>query len=197
MYKPILESPFTNELNSWPHLKDQKFVVQLLKNTILNKCKHLNESSVPISQWPWDILINYNEIVSYLSKTEPSCNVILFVCNKDQDIPSILLQQIPILSYISKTKVTLVQLPKGSLDLLRDAIRDKDIDNGLLLIQCNDKLDSTFLTQIESQMDTNEQASKFPWLDNLQYKPTNIKLLKSTIPLQSKIPKKSQTPHQK
>ncbi|CCD22755.1 Pop3p NDAI_0A06000 [Naumovozyma dairenensis CBS 421] len=200
VYKPLLDSPFIRESNYWPRIKDQKIVTHLLQNSILNKCKHFESSSIPRSEWPWDILFDFNEIISFLSSTDShdkDDSAILFVCNKDQDIPAILLQQIPILCYLSQRKVSLIQLPRGSLQMFQEAITDRAIDNGLLLLRGNSKLDSSFVRQIEYSIEEDTNPLTIPWLESLKYKPSDIKLVKSSMPLQQNKVKKIKTPHRK
>lgn len=181
VYKPILSSPYVNELQNWPHVRDQPFVVELLKTTILNKTKHL--AKVDIKEWPWTIECDYNKIVSLLSQDSPEKkeHLLLFVCNKDTNkhVPAILLQQIPTLCYLSKHSVTMVQLPTGSFEMLRD--HNVPSVNGLLLIHCDEKLDSKFVSAIKERVD---DSRSLPWLDDLlKFKSTNIDLIRTTQPL--------------
>lgn len=39
VYKPILENPFTNEAKLWPHVTDQKLVLELLEEKVLKRWK--------------------------------------------------------------------------------------------------------------------------------------------------------------
>ncbi|CCF56255.1 hypothetical protein KAFR_0A08210 [Kazachstania africana CBS 2517] len=184
VYRPILQSPFVNEEHQWPLVKDQAFVLEVLKTSILSKCQHLQE--VPMPEWPWSMLVEYNDIVGYLSGKEDddALDVLLFVCNKEPDVPGVMLQQIPLLSYMSSHRVTIVQLPKGSLPIINRLV---ELPYGMLLLKCDSKLDPSFQRQIESQVSPVEGG--FPWLDNLKYSATKVKLIKTT----AAIPQKNKT----
>lgn len=181
VYKPILSSPYVNDLNNWPHVNEQSVVVELLKSTILNKCAHLTD--VPMGKWPWSIEIDYNNIVSLLSSSPPSIEqrrkFLLFACNKDSKYVSpLLLQQIPTLCYLSHHEIYLIQLPTGSFDMIRK--HGINLQHGLLLLHINDQLDPKFVSAIQDRV----QAVSLPWLDDLnQYKCTQLDLLSTTQPL--------------
>lgn len=179
VYKPVLESPFTNETHLWPRVEEQQFVMHLLENTLLTKCKLLK--GTPRIEWPWDILTEFNDIVSYLSQKDGSKkeDVLLFVCNKDPGIASVLLQQLPLLSYMSIHEVTLVQLPKGSHSTIEDYL---PLPDGMLLVRCNDRINDKFLKQIKTKVD----ELQFPWLHNVKYQTTDVKVLKTSMPIGKK-----------
>lgn len=179
VYKPILSSPYVNDSHNWPHVNEQSFVVELLKSTILSKCIHL--SNVNMKDWPWTIEVDYNKIVSLLSSSDslaPS-RFFLFACNKDSKyIPSIILQQIPALCYLSPHEVTLIQLPAGSFEMIRN--HGLNIQHGLLLLYVDDQLDEKFVSAIKERVQNVSQ----PWLDDLsRYRSTQLDLLKTTQPL--------------
>ncbi len=178
-YKPILSSPYVNDLGQWPHVNEQSVVVELLKSTILNKCVHL--TNVEMSQWPWSLEIDYNKIVSLLSEKTPATplHMFLFVCNKDTKfVPSILLQQIPTLAYLCPHDVTLVQLPTGSFEMIRNS--GINLQNGLLLLHINDQIDPKFVSAIKERV----QPTTQPWLDDLnEYRSTQLDLLTTTQPI--------------
>lgn len=182
VYKPILSSPYVNDSHNWPHVNEQSFVVELFKSTILNKCVHL--TNVDMKHWPWTIEIDYNKIISLLSPHDdniasPLRNFFLFVCNKDTKyIPSIMLQHIPTLCYLSPHDVTLIQLPTGSFEMIRN--HGINIQHGLLLLYINDQVDHKFVSAIKERV----QSVSLPWLDDLnRYRSTNLDLLKTTQPL--------------
>ncbi|EDO17964.1 hypothetical protein Kpol_1054p10 [Vanderwaltozyma polyspora DSM 70294] len=178
VYRPILDNPYTNEGKLWPIVEDQHIVWELLQSTILSKCKNLTIDD----EWPWDISYSFNDIVSILSGTDESNSpVLLFVCNKDAGVPSVLLQQVPLLCYTSKVKVTLVQLPRNSLQVILDSLPIDNFD-GMLLLKCNSKINSNFTDLILSKV----APLNFPWLDNLKYEPSNIKYLNTSMPIVSK-----------
>lgn len=181
IYKPILDNPFTNESHLWPHVEDLHFIWELVRSTILSKVN--NYADIPLEDWPWDIMTSYNDIVSCLSESKAGeGDVILFACNKDSGVPSVLLQQIPLLCYTSDLNVKLVQLPKGSLSILQEsfALSPLRCVDGLLLLRCNDKLNESFVSQIQSKV----EDLKFPWLDPVvKYHSANVKLVKTSIPL--------------
>ncbi|KAK5960361.1 Pop3p PWA37_002439 [Arxiozyma heterogenica] len=179
VYKPILSSPYVNDLHSWPHVNEQPFVVELFKSTILNKCIHL--SNVDMKDWPWTIEVDYNKIVSLLSSNtgQRPLAFFLFVCNKDTKyIPSIILQHIPALCYLSPHEVTIIQLPAGSFEMIKK--HGINIQHGLLLLYVNDQLDDKFVSAIKERVENVSQ----PWLDDLtRYRSTQLDLLKTTQPL--------------
>lgn len=177
IYKPILSSPFVNQSANWPHVQDQSLVVELLKSNILNKIKYLNSSEK--KDWPFDLKTEFNEITSFLAEdTDDQIQCILFVCNKDKNVSSLILQQLPNLVYTSKRKCVLVQLPKGTQDLIDQ--HDLFLADGLLLVICNDKLDPKFKESILARVDNNVPL----WYG--QFHQTDIKLLRTTIPLNKK-----------
>ncbi|CAB4253580.1 similar to Saccharomyces cerevisiae YNL282W POP3 Subunit of both RNase MRP and nuclear RNase P [Maudiozyma barnettii] len=177
VYKAVLSNPFVNEEQIWPHVKNQQLVQELLQKHVLNKVQHLQQMKVAKEEWPFDLITDFNKIYAYLEQNEPeqAKEALLFVCNKDQDVPLVMLQQIPLMSYISSTQTTLVQLPKGSLGNIQKFI---DLPYGILLLPA-EHLDPVFLQQIH------EQVAKqiVPWLAPLKYKSTDVKLAKSSAPL--------------
>lgn len=90
VYRPVLDNPFTNERALWPRVKDPQFIWELLNTTVLSKIKGL--ASVPLNEWPWDLITDYNEIVQLLETGEE--DVVLYVCNRDSDVSSVLLHNI-------------------------------------------------------------------------------------------------------
>lgn len=186
VYKPILDNPFTNESRLWPLVNDHQVVWQSLQTTIVSQFKNLE--GTPLDAWPWDLLFTFNDIVKHLSDdngTSPKDPVLLFVCNKDSGVPSVMLQQIPLLCFMSKVDVTLVQLPKNSYNVLADALPTEDVFDGLLLIRCNDKLNDKFVSQIKAKV----EPLKFPWLNDVKYQKTNVKLVKTSMPITHKLKK--------
>lgn len=173
VYKPVLDNPYTNEAHLWPRVDEQQFVWELLQTSIL--VKTANYAELPVEQWPWDLAVAYNEIVEFLESQ--SQEVFLFVCNKDAMVSSVLLGQIPLLCQMSDCQVTLVQLPKGSLQVLQRYL--PALKEGLLLLQCNEKLGENFVAQIKSRVSELE----FPWLDDVKYRATSVGLVKTTAPL--------------
>lgn len=173
VYKPVLSNPFTNEEQLWPHVEDQQLVLQLLQNTVLNKLPHL--SGTDRAQWPFDIVTDFNDIYNYLNNGENELDL-LFVCNRDPDVPSVVLQQIPLLTFVSAHDTTLIQLPRGSLAMIQQYI---DLPYGMLLIQDNGKIDQKFIDQMKEQVGT----QSLPWLEQSKYVQAQVKLVKSTAPL--------------
>lgn len=177
IYKPILSSPFVSQVDNWPHVKDQSLVLELLKSNILNKVKYLNSDDK--ANWPFDLINDFNEIVSYLAQdTDDPFECLLFVCNKDKIVSSLILQQLPNLVYTSKRKCTLIQLPKGSHDLIDQ--HNLFLADGLLLIICNEKLDTKFKDSILERVQDNMPL----WYN--QFHEADIKLIRTTIPLNKK-----------
>lgn len=176
VYRPVLDNPFTNERALWPRVKDPQFVWELLNTTVLSKIKGL--ASVPLNEWPWDLITDYNEIVQLLETGEE--DVVLYVCNRDSDVSSVLLQQIPLLCYMSECSVTLVQLPSGSLQAIQEAIASSPLrcQDGLLLLRCNDKISDNFRDQIAHQVD----SLQFPWLEGVKHLPATVRRLKTFQP---------------
>ncbi|CAI4049350.1 Pop3p SKDI_14G0520 [Saccharomyces kudriavzevii IFO 1802] len=174
VYKPVLDNPFTNEAHLWPHVRDQPLIWQLLRSSILNKLAHIQSGE----EYPWELYTEFNDIVQYLrsdqGNTDPVC---LFVCNRDPDVPLVLLQQIPLLCYMAPMAVKLVQLPKNAMATFKSVSK-----YGMLLLRCDDRVDKKFVSQIEKNVD----PLQFPWLNAVKYQPTSVKLLKTTVPIVSK-----------
>ncbi|CAI4035845.1 hypothetical protein SMKI_14G0540 [Saccharomyces mikatae IFO 1815] len=174
VYKPVLDNPFTNEAHMWPHVHDQPLVWQLLQCSILNKLAHIQSKD----DYPWELYTEFNDIVQYLSSEGGSSDpVCLFVCNKDPDVPLVLLQQIPLLCYMAPMVVKLVQLPKSAMAIFKPVSK-----YGMLLLRCDDRVDRKFVSQIQKNVD----PLRFPWLDAVKYQRTSVKLLKTTVPIVSK-----------
>ncbi|CCE66271.1 hypothetical protein TPHA_0P01130 [Tetrapisispora phaffii CBS 4417] len=190
VYKPLLDNPFTNESQVWPHVNDQQLVWELLQSDVLSVCKRLKDSDR--SEWPLDVAFTFNEINEYLCNNDKDEEVLMFACNRDQGVPSVLLQQVPLIAYMSKTKVTLIQLPRNSAQVIVDSLPlGDDSFDGFLMVRCNEKINAHFMRTIKSKV----SEQKIPWLTNLKYQKANIKLVKTTIPMISK--NKNKQPNQK
>lgn len=185
-YRAVLDNPFTNEGSLWPHVRDQQQVWELIQTTLLARCKALSDAELPTSEWPLGITTSFNEIVSHLQSDgndeSGRSPLLLLVCNKDPGVSSIVLQQIPLLAYMSSAKVTLVQLPRGSLATIQAQLKS-DCTEGLLLAW-GDEIRS-LVEQVAAKMDT----SQLPWLDRVRFEPTALKLLKTTAPLKKPVEK--------
>lgn len=182
VYKAILSNPFVNEEQIWPHVSNQQLVIELLQKYVLNRLQHLIEMKVDRTQWPFTIITDFNKIYKTISETDITSSygnqMILFVCNKDPEVPLVMLQQIPLLTCMSQKDIILTQLPKGTLPLLQKYI---DLPYGILLLPTN-QLDPVFVNQIKEQVSN----QNLKWLKPLKYKQTDIKLIKSSAPLMSK-----------
>lgn len=182
VYKAILSNPFVNEEQIWPHVSNQQLVIELLQKYVLNRLQHLIEMKVDRTQWPFTIITDFNKIYKTISETDITSSygnqMILFVCNKDPEVPLVMLQQIPLLTCMSQKDIILTQLPKGTLPLLQKYI---DLPYGILLLPTN-QLDPVFVNQIKEQVSN----QNLKWLKPLKYKQTDIKLIKSSAPLISK-----------
>lgn len=174
VYKPVLDNPFTNEAHLWPHVHDQPLIWQLLRSSILNKLAHIQSGE----EYPWELYTEFNDIVQYLRSDQGNTDsVCLFVCNRDPDVPLVLLQQIPLLCYMAPMTVKLVQLPKNAMATFKSVSK-----YGMLLLRCDDRVDKKFVSQIEKNVD----PLQFRWLNAVKYQPTSVKLLKTTVPIVSK-----------
>lgn len=173
VYRPVLDNPFTNERAMWPRVRDPGFVWELLERTVLSRIKGL--AGVPVREWPWDLVSDYNGIVEVLETGDEE--VVLYVCNRDAQVSSVLLQQVPLLCYMSECRVTLVQLPSGSLAAIREATAASPLrfEDGLLLLRCNDKISASFREQIAQQV----EPLQFPWLDGVKHLPASVRQLRS------------------
>ncbi|GAV52295.1 hypothetical protein ZYGR_0AG02860 [Zygosaccharomyces rouxii] len=187
-YRTVLDNPFTNEGSLWPHVRDQQQVWELIQTVLLARCRALADAEVPTSEWPIGITASFNEIVSLL-QGEKDDNAqsnrgpfLLLVCNKDHGVSSVVLQQIPLLAYMSPHRVTLVQLPRGALPTIQTQLKS-DCSEGLLLTW-GDELQS-LVNQIAAKMD----LPQLPWLDHVRFEPTALKLLKTTAPLKKPVEK--------
>ncbi|CAI4049342.1 hypothetical protein SKDZ_14G0500 [Saccharomyces kudriavzevii ZP591] len=174
VYKPVLDNPFTNEAHLWPHVHDQPLIWQLLRSSILNKLAHIQSGE----EYPWELYTEFNDIVQYLRSDQGNTDsVCLFVCNRDPDVPLVLLQQIPLLCYMAPMAVKLVQLPKNAMATFKSVSK-----YGMLLLRCDDRVDKKFVSQIQKNVD----PLQFRWLNAVKYQPTSVKLLKTTVPIVSK-----------
>ena len=181
VYKTILSNPFVNEEQIWPRVLNQQHVIELLQKYVLNKLQHLIELKIDKTEWPFTIITNFNKIYKIFSDNNIKSygnQMILFVCNKDSEVPLVMLQQLPLLTSMSQKDIILVQLPKGTLSILQKYIA---LPYGLLLLPTN-QLDPIFVNQIIEQV----SKQNLKWLKPLKYKQTDIKLIKSSAPLISK-----------
>ncbi|CAR26315.1 hypothetical protein ZYGR_0H01240 [Zygosaccharomyces rouxii] len=187
-YRAVLDNPFTNEGSLWPHVKDQQQVWELIQTILLARCRALADAEVPAPEWPLGITTSFNEIVTLLQHENDDNDqsnrspLLLLVCNKDHGVSSVVLQQIPLLAYMSPRKVTLVQLPRGALATIQTQLKS-DCTEGLLLAW-GDELQS-LVNQITAKID----QPQLPWLDQVKFEPTALKLLKTTAPLKKPVEK--------
>ncbi|GMM57314.1 Pop3 protein [Maudiozyma humilis] len=174
-YKAVLSNPYVNEEHLWPRVADQALVVQLLQKHVLNKVAQLRAMGTPLDQWPLRVHTEFNDIYNWLQDAAPGSSALLFACNKDADIPQVLMQQVPLLAAVSKCAVTLVQLPRGSLATVQKSI---GLPCGLLLLP-QEHADPAFMKQVAALTDPQDA----PWLQATEYKPADVKLVKSSAPL--------------
>lgn len=177
IYKPILDNPYVNEINLFPHVENQQLVWQLLQDNVLNKCKMLKAD---VAGWPFEIYTGFNNVVEQLSNNKNDENpsnkkMYLFVCNRDSGVSSILLQQLPLLCYKANTRI--IQLPKGAFPVISSSLATLSetakclapYSDGILLLLDSPKLNKSFT----GQLDANVAPLNFPWLD-VVYKPANL-----------------------
>ena len=174
-YKAVLSNPFVNEEHLWPHVSDQALVMQLLQKHVLNKVAQLSAMGTPRDQWPLQVFTDFNEIYKLLQEAAPRSRALLFACNKDADVAQVIMQQVPMLAAVSQCDVTLVQLPRNSLATIQKALA---LPCGLLFLP-GEHADPAFVQQV-SKLTEKQDA---PWLTALSYKPTDVKLVKSSAPL--------------
>lgn len=186
-YRAVLDNPFTNEGSLWPHVRDQQQVWELIQTVLLARCRALADAEVPASEWPLGVTTSFNKIISMLqgendNNDQAKGPLLLLVCNKDHGVSSVVLQQIPLLTYMSPYAVTLVQLPRGALPTIQTQLKS-ECPEGLLLTW-GEELQS-LLTQIATKID----PPQLPWLDHVRFEPTALKLLKTTAPLKKSVEK--------
>ncbi|CAH01592.1 Pop3p [Kluyveromyces lactis] len=169
VYKPILENPFTNEAKLWPHVTDQKLVLELLEEKVLKRWKLLQD----MGNNEESITVGFNEIVDLLSHGKDE--YMLFVCNKD--LPSVLISQLPILCETSDHTVTLVQLPRLSSAKFDDAFRDV-VHDGMCLVRTH-----AHYQDFAKMISTKVEPLSIPWLHSAQFKKAPVKLLATTAPI--------------
>ena len=184
-YRAVLDNPFTNEGCLWPHVNDQQHVWELIQTSILSRYSAL--AKVPVHERPLLIITDFNEIVSHLQKggTTDELNEekeLLLVCHKDQDVPAVTLQQVPLLVYMSQKNVTLVPLPKGAFPKSQRLLQ-QPLDSGLMLVRGPE------IQSLASQIAAKVDKSRLPWLDRLRFEPTALKLLKTSAPLKKPMEK--------
>lgn len=187
-YRAVLDNPFTNEGSLWPHVRDQQQVWELIQTVLLTRCRALADAEVPASEWPLGVTTSFNKIISLLQGEDSNSDqaeegpLLLLVCNKDRGVSSVMLQQIPLLTYMSPYAVTLVQLPRGALPAIQTQLKS-DCPEGLLLTWGGEL--QSLLTQIATKID----PPHLPWLDHVRFEPTALKLLKTTAPLKKSVEK--------
>lgn len=181
VYKPILENPFTNEGKYWPHVNEQKLVLELLEEKVLKKWKLLHEMKSEPEEQLGSVILGFNDIVRKLSdRSENPQKYMLFVCKKDN--PAVLSAQIPILCETSVHDVLLVQLPRLSLAKFDDACGDK-VHDGICLVQTN-----PHFQDLGKLVANNVEPLDIPWLHSAQCTKTPVKLLRTTAPVVKKNP---------
>lgn len=179
VYKPILDNPYTDESHMWPFVRDQPLVADLVKTHVITPLAHARSLQLDA---PFQAYSGFNNVVQYLQAPPSTASVFLFVCNRD-DVPSVLLSQIPLLASISSIDVTLVPLPRGSNAVVATCT-EPDHD-GLLLVVEDSQFDSHFAAQVRQRVD---HVIEKPWL---QFTKSRIGVLSSTVALSSKANSKS------
>ena len=208
VYKPILANPFTNESHLWSSYwpSDPDLLLHhILQQSILSKYKLLKSSNVPVEQWPFQLLTDYNEIIQFLSQDDKDTKsnskndkAILFVCNRDtNDIPLVLLQPVPLLVCLTRrADVTMVSLPTGAYSMIKEAVGSSTTTSSLqpllLLLPPVEQSNSgnsgnwerlvkqiTDLLPVGSSNgnDNDKRHIPFPWIEKLKFQRAKLKLV--------------------
>lgn len=184
-YRAVLDNPFTNEGALWPHVNDQQHVWELIQTSILARSAVLG--TLPVHEQPVHIITDFNEIVSHLQREQSGDEAdksqeLLLACHRDPEVPTVILQQVPLLVYMSPRNVTLVPLPRGALSTAQRQLQ-QSLETGLILVT-GKEIDS-LASQIAAKVD----KPRLPWLDRLRFEPTALKLLKTSAPLKKAMEK--------
>ncbi|AGO11129.1 AaceriAFR348Cp [[Ashbya] aceris (nom. inval.)] len=175
VYKPILDNPYTNEAELWPHVREQGVVVELLLNAVLRPLRHARElGGTP----PFEVHTGYNDVMERLGRVDSGA-ALLFVCTRDTT-PAVLLSQVPLAAHVSAMDVTVVQLPSGTLARFDEHLSGTPHD-GLLLVPETAAVDAAFVQKVRASVEQRD----IPWLEPLRYKKAPVKLLRTVMPLRS------------
>ena len=202
VYKPILANPFTNESQLWSSCRPSDpdlLLHHILQRSILSKYKLLRSSEVPVEQWPFRLLTDYNEIIRFLSESgNTSSNndkAVLFVCNRDtNDVPLVLLQPVPLLaSLTTRVQVITVSLPVGAYSMINESLGSStstspqsSSSSPLLLLlppttNDNDSGNSNWQRLVKQITDLlprdSPSPSLFPWIEKLKFQRAKLKLI--------------------
>ena len=199
VYKPILANPFTNESQLWSSCRPSDpdlLLHHILQRSILSKYKLLKSSEVPVEQWPFRLLTDYNEIIRFLSENgNTSSNnddkAVLFVCNRDtNDVPLVLLQPVPLLaSLTTRVQVITVSLPVGAYSMINESLGGSSTSSqssSLLLLlppttNDNDSGNSNWQRLVKQITDLlprdSPSPSLFPWIEKLKFQRAKLKLI--------------------
>ena len=199
VYKPILANPFTNESQLWSSCRPSDpdlLLHHILQRSILSKYKLLRSSEVPVEQWPFRLLTDYNEIIQFLSESgntssDNNDKAVLFVCNRDtNDVPLVLLQPVPLLaSLTTRVQVITVSLPVGAYSMINESLGGSSTSSRsspLLLLLPPTTFDSgnsnwqRLVKQITDLLPRDSQSqspSLFPWIEKLKFQRAKLKLI--------------------
>ncbi|CAH6718958.1 ribonucleases P/MRP protein subunit Pop3p [[Candida] jaroonii] len=185
--KPILDNPFTTV--NWPFVEPQKAEIILehlclILNQISTYKNNVKNSTKPPP--PPEVMnktiLGFNEITSALEKQAKSehdttINYVL-VCKYDLQ-PSILTQHFPVLTYTaskgSNTSIKLVQLPRGSLEKISDAVGENVGIIGLM----NGIPHSEALMEVLNSIDD----VNVPYLETEEFQKLQIKFISTSMPI--------------
>lgn len=148
IYRPVLGNPFTNEQNTWPRVPDEEAL-----------CKALNTAYG--AQPNCVVAEEFNEVWQVLAEAENSSRYILFV-NRKGSLPNILLDQLPSLCHMCPGECILV----GVRSLLPN-------NAAMILVPRSEPWDL-----VAALVDNTVHVSQAPWLHNMKYRETPLRLLK-------------------
>ncbi|KAH3673553.1 hypothetical protein WICMUC_003660 [Wickerhamomyces mucosus] len=193
--KPILDSPYLKqeipEISNEASLSILQFLLHYLKDT----SSYLKSSKKSIQNEP-EVLkyltLGFNSTVQKLENQvklqiqgqqehTTEFTKYLFICQKDIK-PQLILSQFPTLVYMSSSesfKVKLISLPKGSLDQIEQLIGSK---TSIIGMSSNEIISKDFKELLENVPDVD-----IPWLKNVEFKNTRVKLLETTQPLVKRV----------
>lgn len=185
--KPILDNPFTSV--NWPFIEPEKAEIILEHLCLILKQISTYKENVktstktpPPPEVMNKVVLGFNETISALEKQAKSQheNTISYVLVCKYDLqPSILTQHFPVLSYTaskgSKSSVKLVQLPRGSIEKISEAVGETVGIIGLM----SGIPHSEALTEVLDLISDVE----VPYLESQEFQKLQVKFISTSMPI--------------
>lgn len=191
VFKPVLDNPYTQA--AWPWVEaPQGEVYRDILCTLLEPLKHhkelLKTKPEVLPEPPLALAhatLGFNSTVKALERCAPVGRGakgaalpvlgVVFVC-KSEITPAVVTQHFPVLCYVAG-RVKLVQLPRGSMDKLSEAVGRPH--TGIVGITRDMPGAGTLVALVEGGVGDVE----VPWLEGVDFQKPVLKVLKTSAPM--------------